>query len=57
MLCFRANRSILSLSTYKGYKPYQKVKLIVDMMLPELNHAIIVSQETAPYFANGLQMQ
>ncbi len=48
---FRANRKyIVNINFIKGYKPYQKVKLIVDMTLPELNHVIIVSQETAPYF-------
>ena len=48
---FRANRKyIVNINFVKGYKPYQKVKLIVDMMLPDLNHAIVVSQETAPYF-------
>ena len=50
-LFFRANRKyIINIDYVKGYKPYQKVKLIVDMTLPELNHAVIVSQETAPYF-------
>ncbi|TKK66372.1 LytTR family transcriptional regulator [Ilyomonas limi] len=48
---FRANRKyIVNINFVKGYKPYQKVKLIVDMTLPDLNHSIIVSQETAPYF-------
>ena len=48
---FRANRKyIVNINFVKGYKPYQKVKLIVDMTLPELNHSIIVSQETAPFF-------
>jgi len=48
---FRANRKyIVNINFVKGYKPYQKVKLIVDMTLPDLNHAIIVSQETAPFF-------
>jgi DNA-binding LytR/AlgR family response regulator len=51
ILFFRANRKyIVNINFVKGYKPHQKVKLIVDMTLPDLNHSIIVSQETAPYF-------
>jgi DNA-binding LytR/AlgR family response regulator len=48
---FRANRQyILNMNYIKGFKPYEKVKLMVDLVLPELNHIIIVSQETAPDF-------
>jgi DNA-binding LytR/AlgR family response regulator len=48
---FRANRQyILNMNYIKGFKPYEKVKLMVDLTLPELNHIIIVSQETAPNF-------
>jgi len=51
LMFFRANRKyIVNIDFVKGYKPYQKVKLIVDMTLPDLNHSIIVSQETAPSF-------
>jgi DNA-binding LytR/AlgR family response regulator len=50
-LFFRVNRQyILNLNYIKGYKPYEKVKLMVDLSIPELNHIIIVSQETAPDF-------
>jgi DNA-binding LytR/AlgR family response regulator len=48
---FRANRQyIINIEFIKGFKPYDKVKLWVDMSLPELNHPIIISQENAPQF-------
>jgi DNA-binding LytR/AlgR family response regulator len=50
---FRVNRQyIVNINYVKGFKSYEKVKLQVDMTLPELNERciIIVSQETAPAF-------
>ncbi len=48
---FRANRQyIINIEYIKGFKPYEKVKLLVDMSLPELGHPIIISQENAPQF-------
>ena len=48
---FRANRQyIININFVKGFKTYEKVKLSVDMNIPELNHCIIISQETAPEF-------
>jgi DNA-binding LytR/AlgR family response regulator len=48
---FRANRQyLINIEFIKGYKPYDKVKLWVDMTLPELTHPIIISQENAPEF-------
>ncbi|HEX7844726.1 MAG TPA: LytTR family DNA-binding domain-containing protein, partial [Chitinophagaceae bacterium] len=48
---FRANRQyIVNINFIKGFKSYEKVKLQIDLTLPELNHNIIVSQETAPQF-------
>ncbi len=48
---FRANRQyLINIQYVKGYKPFDKVKLLVDLLIPELNHCIIVSQETAPAF-------
>jgi len=48
---FRANRQyIININFIKGFKSYEKVKLQIDLTLPELNHSIIVSQETAPQF-------
>ncbi|MEO7801710.1 MAG: LytTR family DNA-binding domain-containing protein [Ginsengibacter sp.] len=50
-LFFRANRQyIINLNFVKGYKPYDKVKLRIDIALADLNHEIIVSQVTAPEF-------
>src|SRR4030095_13805994 len=48
---FRANRQyIVNLNYIKGFKPYEKVKLQVDLAIPDLNYSIIISQETAPAF-------
>lgn len=48
---FRANRQyIVNINYIKGFKPYEKVKLLVDTALPDLNHMIIISQEHAPEF-------
>ncbi|MBS1921718.1 MAG: response regulator transcription factor [Bacteroidetes bacterium] len=48
---FRANRQyIINLNYIKGFKTYEKVKLVVDLTLTDINHCIIVSQETAPVF-------
>ncbi len=48
---FRANRQyIVNINFIKGFKPYEKVKLQVDLVPSELNYSIIISQETAPAF-------
>jgi DNA-binding LytR/AlgR family response regulator len=49
---FRANRQyIINLAFVKSYKPYEKVKLQVDLHVHEkTNHFIIISQSTAPNF-------
>lgn len=50
---FRANRQyIISINHIKSFKPYEKVKLKIDMRSQELNeqYTIIVSQEMAPAF-------
>lgn len=48
---FRANRQyIININYIKGFKSYEKVKLQVDLTIPDINHCIIVSQETAPQF-------
>ena len=50
-LFFRANRQyIVNINYVKGFKAYEKVKLLVELTIPELNHCIIISQETAPAF-------
>jgi len=48
---FRANRQyIININFVRGFKSYEKVKLLVDLTIPELSHCIIVSQEMAPQF-------
>ncbi len=48
---FRANRQyIININYVRGFKSYEKVKLIIDLTVPDLNHCIIVSQEMAPQF-------
>jgi DNA-binding LytR/AlgR family response regulator len=48
---FRANRQyIININFVRGFKSYEKVKLLVDLTVPDLNHCIIVSQEMAPQF-------
>jgi len=48
---FRANRQyIVNINFIRGFKSYEKVKLILELTLPEVNHCIIISQEMAPQF-------
>lgn len=48
---FRANRQyIININFIKSFRAYEKVKIKVDLNLSELNHCIIVSQETATHF-------
>jgi DNA-binding LytR/AlgR family response regulator len=48
---FRVNRQyIVNIGFVRSYKAYEKVKLLVDLSMPELSHQIIVSQEMAPCF-------
>jgi DNA-binding LytR/AlgR family response regulator len=48
---FRANRQyIVNINFIRGYKSFEKVKLKVELTLPETNHSMIVSQEAAPHF-------
>lgn len=49
-LFFRANRQyIVNVNYVKGYKTYERVKLQLDLHV-NLNHCIVISQETAPVF-------
>lgn len=51
LLFFRANRQyIININFIKSFKAYEKVKIKVDLNIPDLNHCIIISQETAPLF-------
>jgi len=48
---FRVNRQyIINIGFVKSYKAYEKVKLQIDLTMPDLHHQIIVSQEMAPCF-------
>ena len=48
---FRVNRQyIINIGFVKSYKAYEKVKLQVDLTMPELHHHIVISQEMAPCF-------
>jgi DNA-binding LytR/AlgR family response regulator len=52
---FRANRQyILNVDYVKSYKPYEKVKLQVDLHLADAQHFIVVSQENAPAFRDWM---
>jgi len=48
---FRVNRQyIINIGFVKSYKAYEKVKLQVDLTMPDLHHHIVISQEMAPCF-------
>ena len=48
---FRVNRQyILNINFIRSFKTYERVKLQIELTVPDLNHYIIVSQETAPLF-------
>ena len=48
---FRVNRQyIVNINFVKSFKSFEKVKLLLDIVIPEINHSIIISQETAPAF-------
>jgi DNA-binding LytR/AlgR family response regulator len=48
---FRVNRQyILNMQYIRGFRPFEKVKLMVELTQAEIRHSIIVSQETAPSF-------
>ncbi|MEP6594575.1 MAG: LytTR family DNA-binding domain-containing protein, partial [Ginsengibacter sp.] len=48
---FRVNRQyIVNLSFVKSYRSYEKVKLQLDLVVPNINHFIVISQITASHF-------
>jgi DNA-binding LytR/AlgR family response regulator len=48
---FRANRKyIISINFLKAFRTFEKVKLSVDLNLPENGHHVIISQDTAKSF-------
>lgn len=52
---FRANRQyIVNINFIRGFKAYEKVKLIVELTPPDITHCIIISQEMAPQFRDWM---
>lgn len=52
---FRANRQyIVNINYIRSFKTYEKVKVQIDLTIPELSHYIIVSQEMAPQFRDWM---
>jgi DNA-binding LytR/AlgR family response regulator len=52
---FRANRKyIVNINYIKSFRPYEKVKLILEFSIPDITHQVIISQETAPDFKKWL---
>ena len=48
---FRVNRQyIVNINYVKSFKAFEKVKLLINITIPEINHSIVISQETAPAF-------
>lgn len=53
---FRANRQyIVNLNFVKSFKAYKKVKLLVEMDIPELEEPVIISQLLAPAFKKWME--
>jgi DNA-binding LytR/AlgR family response regulator len=53
---FRANRQyIVSINYIRSFKPYEKVKLLLGIIIPEISHSIIISQENAPVFKRWMR--
>lgn len=47
---FRANRQyIVNINFIKGFRPFQKVKLLLDMDIPRLEESIIISHGSAGF--------
>lgn len=53
---FRANRQyIVNLDYVKGFKPIDRVKIVIDLEILYPGHSIVVSQESAPVFKEWLR--
>ena len=53
---FRANRRyIINLNYVRGFKPFEKVKLLLDLHEMQAKHPIIISQENAPAFRKWIR--
>ena len=52
---FRANRKyIISINFIKAFRPFEKVKLQVDLNIPESPHQVIISQESSKSFKHWI---
>lgn len=48
---FRVNRQyIVNIDFIRGFKTYEKVKLLLELNVPEMNHHIVISQENSSQF-------
>ena len=53
---FRANRQyIVNLDYVKGFKPFEKVKILIDLNITGIGHSIVVSQGTAQAFRRWIR--
>jgi DNA-binding LytR/AlgR family response regulator len=53
---FRASRQyIINIGFVKNFKSFERVKLLVELSIPDQNHFITISQETAPVFRKWIQ--
>ena len=53
---FRANRQyLLNIDYIKSFRPYEKVKLWVDLSVDNIEHSIIISQVTTAMFRTWLE--
>jgi DNA-binding LytR/AlgR family response regulator len=53
---FRANRHyIINIGFVKSFISFEKMKLLVELSIPDQNHSIVISQETAPTFRKWMQ--
>lgn len=52
---FRVNRQyIVSVDYIKGFSLYEKVKIELELIIPDFNDVIIISQDTAPIFKSWI---
>lgn len=53
---FRANRRyIINLNYVRSFKPYEKVKLLIELNMTDRSHPVVISQETAPSFRRWMR--
>jgi len=55
-LFFRANRQyIININFVRSFKTYKKVKLILDIGIPELEEPVIISQQVTRAFKKWME--